>query len=118
MTRVFKAGIWTEDGSVANPLPTPPVPIDPHPQYTTEAEVLTLLRTSGDGPTAPVLSYGVGGAVSRIDYADGSHKEFAYDAGHGDRLDYIDFTVGVVTTRKTISYNLDGTVHAVIPSTV
>lgn len=68
-------------------------------------------------PINPVFSYS-GGALSRVDYSDGSFKALEYDAGHGDRLDYVDFTRGATTTRKTIAYNGDGTVHAVTASVV
>lgn len=69
--------------------------------------------------TNPVFSYdGTTGLLSRIDYADGSFKLFVYDAGHGNRLDHIDYTVAAVTTRKTVSYNVDGSVHAVTETTV
>lgn len=88
---------------------------DPHPQYTTEAEALAIAQSVSGGPTAPVLSYGVGGALSRIDYADASFKLFSYDA---DRLDHIDYTKGGITTRKTLAYNGDGTLHSVTPSTL
>lgn len=69
-------------------------------------------------PAGPEFTYDVTGPLTRIDYDDGSFKVFAYDAGNGGRLDHVDFTVGPVTTRKQFLYNLDGTLHEIVPSTL
>ena len=63
----------------------------------------------GAGETNPEFTY-TAGLVTRIDYASGAHKIFAYTAGVLTQLDYV---VGAVTTRKTFTYNSDGTLAAI-----
>ena len=55
----------------------------------------------------PAFTYAAG-RVTRIDYASGAHKLFTYTAGVLTQLDYV---VGAVTTRKTLFYNPDGSLH-------
>ena len=55
----------------------------------------------------PAMTY-TAGLVTRIDYASGAHKLFTYTAGVLTQLDYV---VGAVTTRKTLFYNPDGSLH-------
>jgi hypothetical protein len=52
-------------------------------------------------PVAPAFTYS-GGALTRIDYADGSYKVFSYSAG---ALSQIDFVSGGITRRKTLIYS-------------
>lgn len=59
--------------------------------------------------TSPTITY-VGTQVSRIDYAGGSYKLFTYDEGRLSQLDYIQSNS---TTRKTFTYNPDGTLAAI-----
>lgn len=61
------------------------------------------------GETSPAFTY-TDGQVTRIDYASGAHKLFTYTAGVLTQLDYV---VGAVTTRKTFTYNPDGTLAAI-----
>ena len=61
----------------------------------------------GAGETSPAFTY-TAGLLSRIDYASGAHKIFTYAAGVLTQLDYV---VGAVTTRKTLFYNPDGSLH-------
>ena len=61
----------------------------------------------GAGETNPAFTYNAG-RVTRIDYASGAHKLFTYTAGVLTQLDYV---VGAVTTRKTLFYNPDGSLH-------
>ena len=61
----------------------------------------------GAGETNPAFTYSAG-LLSRIDYASGAHKIFAYTAGVLTQLDYV---AGAVTTRKTLFYNPDGSLH-------
>ena len=61
----------------------------------------------GVGETNPAFTY-TAGLVTRIDYASGAHKLFTYTAGVLTQLDYV---VGAVTTRKTFTYNPDGSLH-------
>ena len=63
----------------------------------------------GAGETNPAFTY-TAGLLSRIDYASGAHKLFAYAAGVLTQLDYV---VGAVTTRKTFTYNPDGSLAAI-----
>lgn len=63
----------------------------------------------GAGETNPAFTY-TAGLVTRIDYASGAHKLFTYTAGVLSQLDYV---VGAVTTRKTFTYNPDGTLAAI-----
>lgn len=63
----------------------------------------------GAGETSPAFTYNAG-RVTRIDYASGAHKLFTYAAGVLTQLDYV---VGAVTTRKTFTYNPDGTLAAI-----
>ena len=58
----------------------------------------------GAGETNPAFTY-TDSRVSRIDYASGAHKLLTYAAGVLTQLDYV---VGAVTTRKTFTYNPDG----------
>ena len=62
---------------------------------------------AGAGETNPAFTY-TAGLVTRIDYASGAHKLFTYTAGVLTQLDYV---VGAVTTRKTLFYNPDGSLH-------
>ena len=57
----------------------------------------------------PAFTY-TAGLLARIDYASGAHKLFTYTAGVLTQLDYV---VGAVTTRKTFTYNPDGTLAAI-----
>ena len=61
----------------------------------------------GAGETSPAFTY-TAGLLSRVDYASGAHKLFTYTAGVLTQLDYV---VGAVTTRKTLFYNPDGSLH-------
>ena len=61
----------------------------------------------GAGETSPAFTY-TADRVTRIDYASGAHKLFTYTAGVLTQLDYV---VGAVTTRKTLFYNPDGSLH-------
>ena len=63
----------------------------------------------GAGETNPAFTYAAG-LLTRIDYASGAHKLFTYTAGVLTQLDYV---VGAVTTRKTFTYNPDGTLAAI-----
>lgn len=63
----------------------------------------------GVSETSPALTYAAG-RVSRIDYASGAYKLFTYAGGVLVQLDYV---VGAVTTRKTFTYNPDGTLAAI-----
>lgn len=63
----------------------------------------------GAGETNPAFTY-TAGLLTRIDYASGAHKLFTYTAGVLTQLDYV---VGAVTTRKTFTYNPDGTLAAI-----
>ena len=63
----------------------------------------------GAGETNPAFTYAAG-SVTRIDYASGAYKLFTYTAGVLTQLDYV---VGAVTTRKTFTYNPDGTLAAI-----
>ena len=57
----------------------------------------------------PAFTY-TAGLVTRIDYASGAHKLFTYTAGVLTQLDYV---VGAVTTRKTFTYNPDGSLASI-----
>lgn len=57
----------------------------------------------------PEFTY-TAGLVTRIDYASGAHKLFTYTAGVLTQLDYV---VGAVTTRKTFTYNPDGSLASI-----
>ena len=59
--------------------------------------------------TEPTLTYAQG-KVSRIDYSNGNYKIFTYNM---DTLTHIDYTVGTITTRKSFSYNPDGSLATV-----
>lgn len=61
------------------------------------------------GETNPAFTYAAG-RVTRIDYASGAYKLLTYTAGVLTQLDYV---VGAVTTRKTFTYNPDGTLAAI-----
>ena len=63
----------------------------------------------GAGETNPAFTYNAG-RVTRIDYASGAHKLFTYTAGVLTQLDYV---VGAVTTRKTFTYNPDGSLASI-----
>lgn len=63
----------------------------------------------GAGETNPAFTY-TAGLLSRIDYASGAHKLFTYTAGVLMQLDYV---VGAVTTRKTFTYNPDGSLASI-----
>lgn len=63
----------------------------------------------GVSETSPAFTYAAG-RVSRIDYASGAYKLFSYA---GTLLVQLDYVVGDVTTRKTFTYNLDGTLAAI-----
>lgn len=58
---------------------------------------------------SPAMTY-TAERVTRIDYASGAYKLFTYTAGVLTQLDYV---VGAVTTRKTFTYNPDGTLAAI-----
>ncbi len=64
----------------------------------------------GVSETSPAFTYAAAGRVSRIDYASGAYKLFAYA---GSALVQLDYVVGDVTTRKTFTYNPDGTLAAI-----
>lgn len=64
----------------------------------------------GASEAGPLFTYS-GGRVSRIDYDSGNYKLFTYTSGVLTRLDYI---VGATTTRKTFSYNPDGTLAEIV----
>lgn len=86
----------------------------------TEELVLTLTPyikgDPGDGveESGPVLTW-LGGLVQRVDYMSGNYKLLAYALG---RLSHIDYVKGAQTFRKTVIYNLDGTVNRLVPSIV
>ena len=63
----------------------------------------------GAGETNPAFTYNAG-RITRIDYASGAHKLFTYTAGVLTQLDYV---VGAVTTRKTFTYNPDGSLASI-----
>lgn len=50
---------------------------------------------------SPTPTY-TGGVLTRIDYANGSHKTFTYTAGLLTRIDFV--RPGLSTIRKTLSY--------------
>jgi hypothetical protein len=64
-----------------------------------------VLNTEGgvSGPIGPAFTY-TNGALTRIDYDNGSFKVFTYTDGV---LTQLDFVVGGVTTRKTFNYTGD-----------
>lgn len=59
--------------------------------------------------SSPAFTY-TSGVVTRIDYASGNYKLFTYTSGLLTQLDYV---VGTTTTRKTFTYNPDGTLSSV-----
>jgi hypothetical protein len=59
----------------------------------------------GRAESGAVLTY-AGGRVARIDYASGNYKALLYT---GAVLTHVDYTTGATTTRKTFTYNPDGT---------
>lgn len=62
-------------------------------------------------PKSPSFTYAAGKLVGVL-YADGSTKTLTYT---GDRLTQVDFArVGHPATRKTLTYNVDGTLAAVL----
>lgn len=61
------------------------------------------------GGSDPTFTY-TAERVTRIDYASGAHKLFTYTAGVLTQLDYV---VGAVTTRKTFTYNPDGSLASI-----
>ena len=72
---------------------------------------------AGDAsPASPAFSY-TGGRLSSVLYADGSLKTLVWVAG---RLAQVDFQrAGVAfTVRKSFSYNVDGTLAAIVESQV
>lgn len=77
-----------------------------------------VIETGARGPrgpsadeqfASPAFTY-EDGAVTRVDYADGSVKLLSYDTE--GRLSTVDLTSGGVTTRQTYTYNPDGTLAA------
>lgn len=64
-------------------------------------------------PAGALMTYD-SGRLSRIDYDDGSYKLLTYDAGHGYRLQRIDYVHGSATTRKDFIFNLDGSLHEIV----
>lgn len=82
-----------------------------------EVTALELLETAEQGPpgppgpaggaveSSPVMTY-AGGVLVRVDYASGNYKTLTYDTG---RLTQVDYVHGGGTTRKTLTYNPDGT---------
>ena len=91
-----------------------------------EVTALELLETAEQGPpgppgpaggageSAPVMTY-AGGVLVRVDYASGNYKTLTYDAG---RLSQLDYVRGAVTTRKTLTYNPDGTLASVAEAAI
>lgn len=62
-------------------------------------------------PKSPSFTYAAGKLVGVL-YADGSTKALTYT---GDQLTQVDFArVGYPATRKTLTYNPDGTLAAVV----
>lgn len=94
--------------------------LDPHAQYTTEAEATAIAQAAvlaaGAGPIGPELTYGAGGRIDRVDYDDGSYKLLSYDPDFGFRLSRVDYVHGLVTTRKDLVYNPDGSLHEIVQS--
>ncbi len=64
-------------------------------------------------PTSPVFTY-TDGLLTSASYSDGSIKTMSYAAGQLTRVDFA--RPGQPTTRKTLTYNPDGTVGAVVES--
>jgi hypothetical protein len=62
----------------------------------------------------PVLTY-TNNVLTRIDYDSTNYKVFIYNAGFLIQVDYV---VGSVTTRKTLSYNLNGSLASVVQTTL
>lgn len=89
----------------------------------TEELVLTLTPyikgdpgENGNGveESGPVLTW-LGGLVQRVDYLSGNYKLLVYALG---KLSHIDYVKGAQTFRKTVIYNLDGSVNRLVPSIV
>jgi len=57
----------------------------------------------------PALTY-TSGNLTRVDYDSGNYKIFSYT---DDILTQVDYVVGSTTIRKTLNYNLDGTLASV-----
>ena len=65
----------------------------------------------GSNPKSPAFTWAAGKLASVL-YADGSTKTLTWV---GDRLTQVDFArVGYPATRKTLTYNVDGTLAAVL----
>jgi hypothetical protein len=62
----------------------------------------------------PSLTY-TSGNLTRVDYDSGNYKIFSYT---DDILTQIDYVVGSTTIRKTLNYNLDGTLASVDQTTI
>jgi hypothetical protein len=59
----------------------------------------------GGPPNDKTFSYTSEGLIERIDYEDGSFKNFYYT---GDAISIIDWTIGTSTRRKIFYYSMDG----------
>lgn len=85
----------------------------------TASEIVEVALQGPPGPPgnpehSPVLTY-TSGVLTRIDYASGAYKLFIWEAGKLVQQDYV---VGSKTTRKTFSYNPDGTLASVTQTTI
>lgn len=73
---------------------------------------------TGDGtgtPSSPTFTY-TEGWLTAVAYADGSTKALSYTAGRLSQVDTL--RPGLPTSRKTLSYNSDGTLASVAQAVI
>lgn len=73
------------------------------------ASIAHKVNTADISETGPSLTY-TSSILTRIDYDSGNYKTFSYTGGILTQIDYV---VGLVTTRKTFNYNLDGSLASI-----